>query len=558
MKKIFILSAMLMIGMSAEAQDTYLNERLSNTSNDLIGTSRYVSMGGAMGALGSDMSVIDWNPAGIALMRRNDISFTGSVIWDKDGTKSVKKAKPMLGQFGAVFCLPLNNEKGMNNLNMGVAFHNKKNFNNSFYANGALASDGMLGLSQMDQITALLNEYGTTDRYGVMPNLAATAGEFWYEDKKDPSKDYSFLGYNGDAMQNPYFNICRGQNYSYWQHTWGTVQGFDFNLSGNLNDRFYWGLTLGFDNLRYRMSNKYYEKCANPDGPDGSQEGTYSVYGDQIINGFGLNAKIGITVLPFENNPFRFFIALETPTAYGLNSSTKVQIEDHANRCSTKPIEGFLKYRLRTPVKFRMGIGTTIGKHVAMEADYEVSAGKMMRMSYPTGVDYNDTQISVLGRGDVDRAMNVLTEQTIKPMHTVRLGIEARASSKLSFRAGYNFISSPYKDNPKFSQLMESRSMVYSIGTNYMKMKPTNIITLGAGYRWKHCYFDMAYKIQAQKADFYAFDVDDAKLGASQSIDNFGKYVDLSYSMKDICTTPEPAQLNLVRHELMATFGVRF
>ena len=48
---------------TASAQNAYDAEKL--LGNDLNGTARFVGMGGAMGALGGDISVISSNPAGI-------------------------------------------------------------------------------------------------------------------------------------------------------------------------------------------------------------------------------------------------------------------------------------------------------------------------------------------------------------------------------------------------------------------------------------------------------------------------------------------------------------
>ena len=62
----------LMLAMTANAQNAYDAERL--LSNDLNGTARFVGMGGAMGALGGDMSVMGTNPAGIGIFRSNDFS----------------------------------------------------------------------------------------------------------------------------------------------------------------------------------------------------------------------------------------------------------------------------------------------------------------------------------------------------------------------------------------------------------------------------------------------------------------------------------------------------
>ena len=62
MKRIFALSAVAFMAFTAYAQDTYLNHHITSY-NDVIGTARYVGMGGAMGALGADLGSISFNPA---------------------------------------------------------------------------------------------------------------------------------------------------------------------------------------------------------------------------------------------------------------------------------------------------------------------------------------------------------------------------------------------------------------------------------------------------------------------------------------------------------------
>ena len=54
------------------AQTTiYDANRLLGT--DLNGTARYIGMGGAMGALGGDITTMSTNPAGIGIYRSNDV-----------------------------------------------------------------------------------------------------------------------------------------------------------------------------------------------------------------------------------------------------------------------------------------------------------------------------------------------------------------------------------------------------------------------------------------------------------------------------------------------------
>lgn len=64
-KKYYFFAAALLIAMSVNAQETYQNAKL--TTQDLNGTARYIGMGGALEALGADVSTISSNPAGIGL-----------------------------------------------------------------------------------------------------------------------------------------------------------------------------------------------------------------------------------------------------------------------------------------------------------------------------------------------------------------------------------------------------------------------------------------------------------------------------------------------------------
>ena len=52
------------------AQSLYDAARLMG--NDLNGTARFIGMGGAMGALGGDISTMGTNPAGIGIYRSSD------------------------------------------------------------------------------------------------------------------------------------------------------------------------------------------------------------------------------------------------------------------------------------------------------------------------------------------------------------------------------------------------------------------------------------------------------------------------------------------------------
>lgn len=63
--KVIVTVCALLAMATASAQNAYDAEKL--LGNDLNGTARFVGMGGAMGALGGDISVMGSNPAGIGI-----------------------------------------------------------------------------------------------------------------------------------------------------------------------------------------------------------------------------------------------------------------------------------------------------------------------------------------------------------------------------------------------------------------------------------------------------------------------------------------------------------
>ena len=78
MKKIYFVAAMAVATLPAVAQETYQDTKL--VENELNGTARYVGMGGAMEALGADLSTMSTNPAGIGLFRSSQIAVSGGLV----------------------------------------------------------------------------------------------------------------------------------------------------------------------------------------------------------------------------------------------------------------------------------------------------------------------------------------------------------------------------------------------------------------------------------------------------------------------------------------------
>ena len=73
-KQLSILLAAALLPVLANAQGAIDAFQLSQ--QDLRGTARYMSMAGAFGALGGDMSTLIQNPAGIGVYRSSDACAT--------------------------------------------------------------------------------------------------------------------------------------------------------------------------------------------------------------------------------------------------------------------------------------------------------------------------------------------------------------------------------------------------------------------------------------------------------------------------------------------------
>ena len=152
-KYIFLFAALTALTVNAQTQ--YDAFRFSES--ELNGTARFVGMGGAMGALGADISVMSTNPAGIGLFRGHDFSTSFSFNNTKVGssfggvTMNEKKNNMSFDQIGFVYSSKIGNRTTLRYLNFGFNYHKSNNLNKLFSAGGFLD-----GLSQTYQIANMI------------------------------------------------------------------------------------------------------------------------------------------------------------------------------------------------------------------------------------------------------------------------------------------------------------------------------------------------------------------------------------------------------------------
>ena len=153
MKRTLFAALAIMAAAHIQAQDPFTNYQMVNTT-DLFGTARYVAMGGAMGALGTDISAISNNPASLGLFRKNDISISmGGQIQDAKPYDVDSRGRFSFDQVGFVACFP--NEDRTSFFNFGLNLQKKNHYGNSFFVEGALGG----GLSQTNQLSGLYSQF---------------------------------------------------------------------------------------------------------------------------------------------------------------------------------------------------------------------------------------------------------------------------------------------------------------------------------------------------------------------------------------------------------------
>ena len=525
MKKVIIFALAALPLMAVQAQDTYLNDRATNTS-DVIGTARYVGMGGAMGALGADISVISNNPAGIGLMRRGTLSMTlGGQINDAKPAYGDSRGSFTFDQIGFVF--PFGDVSDGNRVNFAFNYQKKINYNQ-----GINTSQNLGGLSQGDMFAWIANSTFKENAEGYYFDSP------FYDNLYMAGFFSEFTNEFGDS----YFrNVNAGQTGYYYRNSSGSLQGYDFNISGSVQDRWFWGVTFGIDHMIYRHSASYEEVGDDP----------YILYQDQKLRGYGFNLKGGVIVRPVEDSPFRFGLTVETPSWYVLQHTGLAALSVSDGRggytqASYMDDDNFLEYNVYSPWKFRASLGSTLEDYFAWDVEYEYAMNNYTKMGYPDNDDYyyEGSTISMTK----DRAMGEMTKQNIRGVHNFRVGFEVKPIQKVALRAGYNFFSKPYKPGARLDQTCNTPAYDWSTSTEYINLGATNLFTLGLGYQGKHFYADLAYKYRVQRGDFYAFDDQFTTLNESFCFEN----PDLAGK------TLTPTEVNLDRHNIAVTLGYRF
>lgn len=315
MKKIIIpVFTLMALGVSAQ---TYIDDALDLSNETIEGTARYRAMGGAMGALGSDIgAAINSNPAAGAVAVRSDATATLGVNTSKweDGNFSDSKSKFLFNEIGAN--LIFDNEES-----------DWKRFALTFGYN-------RLNLKDRDIQVAPLADYTYEDVYQYTEN--------------GTQKQYTGLfTYDGETA---YID--------------GYTDKVALNFSGNYKDRLFIGAGLNFYGSEKQMdqtidrTNKS-EVMFNP----------YNNLQDQTATGFSL----AVGVIGKISEEVRVGVSYQSPIWWNVEEEFyRYEWLFNADGSKNQGNDAggyFEQYDVRTPGKLTGSIGVVLAKNLALNGD---------------------------------------------------------------------------------------------------------------------------------------------------------------------------------------------
>ena len=512
--KRFIYTILLILPIVLNAQNMYNITGLLD--NELSGTARFVGMGGSMGALGGNISVMGTNPAGIAVYRSSDFYISGAMGVVNNNTTfnntslSESEMSLPLNNLGFVLACEFD-DSPVRFFNFGIDHRRKGNLRSKFAMEGDPA-----GYSQQYVINYLYNQ-NPFDINQITENSYSDLKNSWLPllaaDVDICDADSNFLVYPAGHKREG--ELVYSPNYTgYYSEQRGGITVTDFNISANICDQVYIGATVGYHYVDYSRYSSYYE--ADDEGD------IYTIKNDYRMTGSGVDLKLGAIFRPFKYSPFKVGITAHTPVYYSLmdiSSATMYGPYDNmvfsTNSSDCYGDDFRIAYSLRTPWRLGAAVSYTFGQYLALNAEYEYA-------------DWATTRFSQ--RTKVGKAQNEEISYNLKSQHTVRFGAEFNINC-FALRVGYNYVSAPFYDDAY--KYMDNASLIET-STEYLNKFDKHVATVGLGWAGKLFYFDLAYMCQMQKSKFFP-------------------YYDI-----EIDAAPMATDVRTKSHSLVAGVGIRF
>lgn len=543
MKKILFLGSFISVSSVLLAQS--IPGAFTVSQQEIRGTARYMSMAGAFGALGGDLTAITQNPGGIGIYRSNDIGISLGADFNSTDSKSNgysvsdSHTNFTLNNVGAVFTLNLNNNV-LPNLNFGFVYNKTASLNRRFkgivpnlptsFSNYIAGVSNYYGLTETDVVTTnYYDPYNPPSNSPYIPWISVLGFDSYLttpEEIYDPEKDTYYTNWYGQfddgqgglkpTKGTGYFDVVEK----------GSVDNYNIVIGGNINNKFFVGMNFDITSVDYRIESQWGESLTDAyvynqkSGYTERCDADWTFYDGYRMNGTGFKFNMGFIYKPIQE--FRLGFAFHTPTFYTLNETfydTWIGYDynfngqyqsGYAETNDGYPVSNSIN--LTTPWRIIASAAAVIGTKFIVSAEYEWAGYKKMRYSYSDPYSYFDPWYDYYNPWDdwSIRANNYDFEndkikEIYRNTNTLKLGAEFRVLSNLSLRAGYSFTSSPVNTKVKDLQV-EIPGM--GVMSNYTTDNTTNYVTAGLGYKNGGFYADLAYVYKHMTSEYFPYSPD--------------------------------------------------
>lgn len=479
-------------------------------------TAKSDAMGNSLSAVGADMSALTINPAGIAVFKSSQFTFTPNfIISNTKGSFSGSvrnESKFGMNVSNIGYAGVMNLSGPVKNISIGMSY----NATNDFRQRTVVSAENQQG-SLLDYMVYNAN----IDRYSDFREDLAYRG--WLLNYDDGAGEYfSFVTDDGT------YNISQRKEV----RTRGGMGEFDLSIGANIGDMLYIGTSIGITSVNYKEVSRLIETnfpliyAENADIPGDSLlanpniiEYEQTLYSD----GSGVNAKVGMIFQPLKF--LRIGAAFHSPTLYDFTEDysaemyIKYPVADASGYYDYSPDKAnIFDWRLTTPFRANAGVAFILDSYplgkfftvpMIFSIDYEYVDYSLARLRTDYYSDYNfDYENDDIGN-------------MYKETHNIRAGAEFNFGA-VKLRGGYALYSSPYVNDVN---LFDNAKVIYSGGI---------------GFASKHAFLDLSYSYSPTSSTMYLYNATDIypddPMGnmtePSASINNNKQFIKITMGLK--------------------------
>jgi hypothetical protein len=422
----------------------------------VIGSARYVGMGGAMTAIGGDPTAAMDNPAGLGLYRHSEISISLDETIDFSQQTNYQdiyqRNRFALPQASLIWAWgDKNKQKGLIFSNLMFNINRLNSYNRDIYVRG----------QRMGIVPTICN------LTNGLPENEMHQDDIWY------NQDIvwlSILGYDSyliNPISNnqwiPAVDLTDGELSI---SEIGSTDQYTISWAGNINNQWYIGASLNIPTITYTKHTTLHET--------NRRDGHATLNSMFHVSGVGVSASLGIISRPVEW--LRIGASLHTPTTLSLTAQTEGNIQTRINTT---------EYNIHTPASGAVSTtyATPLRTSISIAGQWKNIGLLSLQYDYAHALREKESQISPMN-----------------DIHTLRAGMEAQVYRSLYINAGYVYESS-------FTKKDDIVGLAYNsirTDTDYRYTQSSQYASLGFGYRNNHWVAQVAYQYGWQLINQYA------------------------------------------------------